>query len=316
MQPKRFVNLNKAPAYVQDPRGVTVAIRSFREALDDQLRKSDGLYVVEGDFWEKYVSGTAAGPLHHFPQPRGFGRESFPALTVHYRDGRPGDGEFLTDGSPRTPVAAQAVPGRYRVAGDVITKQGKIRRRNPETGEDEEVEDTPANRTVLKPVNEPGPPPEQLRKSIIDYLEEKQVSTLEQFNQLTDEQLIAIPGMHPNALPQVRDNMRKLFKAIEDARQGSEPADTVSTEQDVLTQDEGTAFTDEEEEETIVGGRGGKDDPLSPNLDEEEVDAPAVAKPKPKPKPKVKVKVKARVKPPVKKGGSPAHPNRRELRGS
>lgn len=119
----------------------------------------------------------------------------------------------------------QAVPGRFRAAGDVLTPEGKIRRRNPITGEDEEVEDTLANRNVLKPVNEPGQGTPQLRESIIDYLEQKGIETLAQFDALTNEQLLKIPGMNPLAVPRVRENMRQLFAAIEEKRRKDEEAE-------------------------------------------------------------------------------------------
>lgn len=218
---QRYVNLGKVSVYVQNPSGQTVIVHPFRESLDDRSRRADAIYVVEGEFWARYMS--QAGPLHRFPLPKSFGRETFPALPVHHLDGRPDDGAILTDGAARPQVAAVATPGRFRAAGDVITPQGKIRRRNPITGEDEEVDDIPANRNVLPPVNLPGQTPPQLRVSIVDFMESRGIDTLEKFDALTDKDLLSIPGMHAHAIPRLRENvrefMRKQAEAADPARE-------------------------------------------------------------------------------------------------
>lgn len=208
---QRYVNLNKTSVNLPSPSGQPTTIHPFREALDDRARRPDALYVVEGEFWSRYMNGTPTSALQRFPLPRSFARDSFPALPVYHCDGRKDDGAEFTDGSERAQVAAAATPGRYRAAGDVITPSGMIRRRNPLTGEDEEVPDIPANRNVLKPLNAPGEDPEQLRRSIIDYMTEKGVTTVEQFDALSDAELGKIPGMHPLAIPRLRENLRTFL---------------------------------------------------------------------------------------------------------
>lgn len=222
---QRYVNLGKVPVYVQNPNGQTVIVHPFREAIDERSRRADAIYVVEGDFWARYMS--QAGPLHRFPLPKSFGRETFPALPVHHLDGRPDDGAILTDGTARPQVAAVAAPGRFRVAGDVITPAGKIRRRNPITGEDEEVDDIPANRNVLPPTNPPGPVPPQLRVSIVEFMEQRGITTVERFDALTDEEMLAIPGMHPHALPRLRANIRDFLSKQAEAAKPSDARTSV-----------------------------------------------------------------------------------------
>lgn len=213
--PVRFVNLNKAPCYIQDARGSTVMVRPFGEALNENTRRADATYVLEGAFWNRYTHGGRAGPLHPFPVPASFGIANLPPIQVHHFDGRADDGRTRTDGSSMDAVAVRPLPGKIRAAGDVITPTGKIRRRNPDTGVDEEVDDTPANRSVLKPINPPGiqEPPAKLKRSIIDYLEEHKIASVEQFDALTDAQLLSVPGMNPLALPRLRANMRSLLIA-------------------------------------------------------------------------------------------------------
>lgn len=223
MQVKRFVNLNKAPTYIQDQKGGTFMVRPFQETLLDTTRRSDAVYVLEGAFWEKYAQSGKAGPLHPFPTPAAFGRETLPPVQVHRLDGSEGDGRTRTDGTSMDTIAVAAVPGKFRAAGDVLTPEGKIRRKNPTTGLDEEVEDTPENRNVLKPLNEPGvhEPGTQLKRSVIDYLEEMKIGSVEQFDALTDEQLLAIPGMNALALPRLRENIRGLLlKQVEGSTKG------------------------------------------------------------------------------------------------
>lgn len=94
----------------------------------------------------------------------------------------------------------------------MITPEGKIRRKNPLTGEDEEVDDIPANRNVLPPTNAPGPMPEQLRVSIVEFMESRGIDSAEKFKALTDEELLKIPGMHPHAVPHLRRNVLSFLE--------------------------------------------------------------------------------------------------------
>ena len=232
---QRYVNLNKVAVSIQNPKGQSIMVSPFRESLDDRSRRTDAIYVVEGEFWQRYMNGTPTSALQRFPLPAAFGRESFPPLPVHHLDGREVDGQMLTSGAERAQVAAVASLGRYRAAGDVLTPAGKIRRTNPLTGLDEEIEDTPANRNVLPPLNAPGPSPDQLRVSVIDYMTEKNITTAEQLDALSDEALLKIPGLHPHAVPRLRENLRQFLQQQSQAKVPATPVTKTTVTKTTVT---------------------------------------------------------------------------------
>jgi hypothetical protein len=210
---ERYVNLGKTRTVIQGPDGQTIVVLPFDDVFHEFAHKRNGTYVLEGEFWRRYVS--TAGPLHPFPRPEQFGRTSFPPLVARHASGVLVDVETGAAVSSPDSLAALAASGKIRLAGDVLTPEGKIRRTLP-NGEIELVDDTPENRTRLSEesgvVNERNP---QIRDGITAWLERMHVSTAEEFAALSDDVLLKIPGVSHEALPHIRANMTEYLRAKE-----------------------------------------------------------------------------------------------------
>lgn len=230
----RFVNLNKTRTYVPGPDGQQVIVMPFEDTLNDHTRRPDAVYVVEGEWWRQFVGGS--GPLFPFPAPREYGLDAFPTLVgKNYRISAvplPTDGAADASGSS---VAAVARMGRPRLAGDVITPDGKIRKVDTATGQEILVDDTPENRhlvhseiarsqgaAISTPSEDRNAP---LRRSIIDELERLGIDSHVQFAALPDETLLRIPGINSQNLPILRKNTEDLLKRIARQRCEEEEAD-------------------------------------------------------------------------------------------
>lgn len=205
---QRFVNLGKSRTQIIGPAGERILVMPFAESLHPNTYKEDATYVLEGEFWGRYVS--QAGPLFPFPTPAAFGVESFPAL--HARNE---EGELVELGGVPLPVTAPghavaARLGTYRIAADILTQDGKIKRELPD-GTIELLEDTPENRTQIdgERVNVKNP---EVTDGIAKWLERMHVDTVEKFNALSDDVMLKIPGITPQSLPHIRANMRKVYE--------------------------------------------------------------------------------------------------------
>jgi len=222
---KRFVNLGKSRTQIVGPEGERLIVMPFSESLHPATFKQDAIYVLEGEWWGRYVS--QAGPLFPFPIPAAFGIEEFPALRARREDGVLVElgGVPLVTTPPGLAVAARM--GTYRIAADVLTPDGKIKRQLPD-GSIELLEDTPENRTQFAdadPVNVKNP---QIRDGILAWLERMHVNTLADFIALNDTVLLKIPGITPHSLPHIRENVKKLF----------EDSPNATTIREVLSKDE------------------------------------------------------------------------------
>lgn len=210
-QPARFVNLTHGRVHIQDQAGRTIVVQPFRESLNEFSRRADGLYVLEGEWWSRYVS--AAGPLSSMPEPAQFALDAFPAYSGAQVDRRvvAGPAPAVAPGA----VAAQALPGVFRGAGDVITAEGKIKRWNPVTQRDELLDDIPENRNMHHPLHDPkavvDPDRDRIREGIIAWLEEEGIETIEQFDARTDADLMRIPGVGAHNIAKLRTGIRKLL---------------------------------------------------------------------------------------------------------
>lgn len=206
---QRFVNLGKSRTQIVSPEGERLIVMPFSESLHPSTFKQDAIYVLEGEWWGRYVS--QAGPLFPFPIPAAFGVEAFPALRARREDG----GSVELGGVPlvtQAPVLAVAARmGIYRIAADVLTPDGKIKRTLPD-GTIELLEDTPENRTHFAdadPVNVKHP---QIKDGILAWLERMHITTHAAFVALSDTVMLKIPGITPHSLPHIRANMKKLFE--------------------------------------------------------------------------------------------------------
>ena len=225
---KRFVNLGKSRTHILGPKGERLTVMPFSESLHPNTYKDSALYILEGEFWGKYVS--AAGPLFPFPIPAAFGREAFPALRALCDDGSTVEleGEPVRATPPGIAVAARA--GTYRIAADVLTPDGKIKRTMPD-GTIKLLEDTPENRTQFADAEQVNVKNPEIKDGIVAWLERMHVNTLEDFNGLSDDVMLKIPGVTPQSLPHIRENVRKLFKetpkatTIEEVLSGGEGED-------------------------------------------------------------------------------------------
>jgi len=205
---QRFVNLGKSRTQIVGPEGERLIVMPFSESLHPSTFKKDALYVLEGEFWGRYVS--QAGPLFPFPIPAAFGIEEFPALRARREDGVLVElgGVPLVSQAPGVAVAARM--GVYRIAADVLTADGKIKRTLP-NGTIELLDDTPENRTRFAdadPVNVKNP---QIKDGIVAWLERMHITTLDEFIALNDTVMLKIPGITPQSLPHIRENMKTLF---------------------------------------------------------------------------------------------------------
>jgi len=239
---KRFVNLGKSRTQILDPNGTRIIVMPFSESLHANTHKADALYVLEGDYWGRYVS--QAGPLFPFPIPAAFGLTAFPALRALGIDG-----EFVElEGVPlRVQSGGQAVAARmgtYRIAADVLTPDGHIKRTLPD-GSIELLEDTAANRTKFAdadPVNTKNP---QIKDGILSWLERMHVTSAADFSALSDEVMLKIPGVTPHSLPHIRANVHKMLEE-------SVAPETVTIDEVLPDDDEGydgdPAFDDDAEE--------------------------------------------------------------------
>jgi hypothetical protein len=205
---KRFVNLGKSRTQLVGPNGERLIVMPFAESLHPNTHKADALYVLEGEWWTRYVS--AAGPLFPFPVPAAFGVESFPALVALRDDGERVelDGDPIRATAPGVAVAARM--GTYRIAADVLTPDGKIKRTLPD-GTIELLEDTPENRTQFADADPVNVKNQEIKDGIVAWLERMHVSTLEDFEGLSDEVMLKIPGVTSQSLPHIRANVRKMF---------------------------------------------------------------------------------------------------------
>ena len=100
--------------------------------------------------------------------------------------------------------------GTYRIAADILTPDGRIKRELPD-GTIELLEDIPENRTRADGdrVNVKNP---EVTDGIVKWLERMHIETIEQFNALSDEVMLKIPGITAHSLPHVRANMRMVYK--------------------------------------------------------------------------------------------------------
>jgi len=224
----RFVNLNPSRTYVTGPDGQQVIVAPFDDFLHERQRKADAIYVLEGEWWGRYVGDK--GPLFPFPAPREYGVAAFPPVSGAQRRvcAVPGEGgdRHSSVGGDGGAIRAQARMGRYRAAGDVLTPGGKIRATDPLTGKDVLLDDTPENRHAVhsrvaaergggpvEPENEDPNAP--LKRSIIDTLEDMGVESHRQFAELSDETLLRIPGVNAHNLPHLRRNIGDLLKRLD-----------------------------------------------------------------------------------------------------
>lgn len=207
---KRFVNLGKSRTQIIGPEGERLIVMPFSESLHPNTHKDDALYVLEGEWWTRYVS--AAGPLFPFPVPAALGVESFPRLRARCTDGSTVELEGVPIRAPSPGVAVAGRVGTYRIAADVLTRDGKIKRTLPD-GTIELIEDTPENRTRIdgESINEKNP---EIKDGIVAWLERMHVSTLADFNSLSDDVMLKIPGVTAQSLPHIRANIRKLFDDV------------------------------------------------------------------------------------------------------
>lgn len=219
---QRFVNLGKSRTQITGPKGEHILVMPFSESLSPNTYKEAATYILEGEFWGRYVS--QAGPLFPFPIPAAFGIPTFPAL--HARN-EAGDRVELGGvphhvQSPGHAVVARL--GTYRIAADILTSDGKIKRELPD-GTVELLDDTPENRTSFDadPINVKNP---EVRDGIAKWLERMHVDTVEKFNALSDGVLLKIPGITPHSLPHIRKNMQTVFQATLDA-EAEEVADAL-----------------------------------------------------------------------------------------
>jgi hypothetical protein len=266
----RFVNLSKGRTTVPGPRGQTVIIEPFEDSLDPRTRKADAVYVVEGAFWRKYVTPDGVGSqLAPFPRPASYGRESFPEDLVALRD----DGEFVDAASGEVShgggdAAVQASPPVRRVAGDVITPRGLIRRTNPLTGVEELVPDIPENRNMRhsldtdEAVNVKNP---EIKDGIVAWMERMGIDSAVKLAALDDNTMLKIPGVTGNSLPQLRQNLMRYFRELEgrsevvptpvgeSARTATEPGTLVGDDESAEAAQEEFGMGVEQEGDAVSG---------------------------------------------------------------
>lgn len=209
----RFVNLNRTRVQVLDPQGRPIFVFPFHEGVG-RARRADAVYVVEGEHWRRFVSD--AGPLYPFPSPTHYGLETFPELRVQRDSGE----QRTLSGAAAEPASAlvgsvqdlAAGLGRFRAKGDLI-RQGKKVVEDPETG-----------RTYL--IDDPGAPAgarEEMRKSVFDYLTDLGVNSVQDFRALSDEVLLAIPGLGSAQLSMLRRNVEIYFSQVAKAEREGNP---------------------------------------------------------------------------------------------
>lgn len=239
---QRFVNLGKSRTQIIGPKGERLLVMPFSDSLNSATVKKDALYVLEGEFWGRYVS--QAGPLFPFPVPSAFGIESFPSLSARREDGSVVElgGVPLHVASAGHAVVARM--GTYRIAADILTPDGKIKRELPD-GTIELLEDIPENRTQVDGdrVNVKNP---EVTDGIVKWLERMHVDTVEKFNALSDEVMLKIPGITAHSLPHIRANMRGVYEdtlAAEAAEDADTDADALDPSYDYDTDEDRPKLT-------------------------------------------------------------------------
>lgn len=228
---RRFVNLNKTRTYIPGPDGQQVIVMPFEDSLSEHTRKSEATYVVEGDWWAQFVG--AAGPLFPFPSPRAYGLETFPDLPASCRrSDETGPARVRAD-AQGADVAVAASLGRRRATGDVLTPDGRIRTRDPITGEERLLPDTPENRNMVHSDFRTGRATalrdsNSFRQSFLDEMERLGIMSHKQFLELPDATMLQIPGVTEQNLPFLRKNIGDYLARLETADDESEAAPPVA----------------------------------------------------------------------------------------
>jgi len=218
---QRFVNLGKARTTMPNPEGQDITVHPFEECLNPRTRRPDAVYVVEGEFWERYAGGHGAA-LATFPRPASYGVAAFPEdLAALRADGSMVDSAGNAVDTDAGAIAVQAGATKKRIAGDVITPEGKIRRTNPLTGVEELVEDTEANRNMqhsrtldedrVELINVKH---QEIQGGIMAWMERMGIESAEQLADMSDDTLATIPGVELVMVKQLRENLTHHFQGL------------------------------------------------------------------------------------------------------
>lgn len=254
---KRFVNLGTARTMLPGPDGHPVCVHPFAESLNPRTCRADATYVLEGEFWSRYATGVHS-QLRPFPRPSQYGLVSFPAMAARREDGSfvDLDGDLLDGASGGQHV--QASPGKRRLAGDVITPEGKIRKTMP-NGEIVLLDDTPENRNMVHSETagletERNP---TIKGGIEKWLADMNITSFREFAALSDAVLLKIPGVTAHNLSAIRANIGDVFRRMDDMEQPDEtPVGESADSAAVRTTDDPLGgvldddYDDEEEEPT------------------------------------------------------------------
>lgn len=244
---KRYVNLGKCRTMLPGPDGQSVTVHPFEESLNPQTIRADANYVLEGDFWARYATGSYS-QLCRFPRPSQYGRTSFPSLFVLREDGSRVELDSVDVDDQDDGQHVSAGRGVPRIAADVVTAEGMLRSTLP-SGEVVLLEDTPENRNMAHSevgvVNERNP---EIREGIMQWLTDMHVETFSEFSSLSDDVLLKIPGVSSHNLPAIRENIGSVLRKMEELEHPEEtPVGETAASATVRTTDDplGGGFDDE-----------------------------------------------------------------------